>query len=71
MENKKLKINKLKFIWDDLKCNVCNNLLVKPRSLSCQHSFCSSCISVLLAGNILFEKRSQKRSVSYFQFQKA
>jgi hypothetical protein len=33
-----------KYLWKYLICQICNKLLSEPRTLSCQHSFCLSCI---------------------------
>ena len=33
-----------KYLWVYLVCQICKKILTEPRTLSCQHSFCSSCI---------------------------
>lgn len=32
---------------DELVCSICTDFLVKPRSLSCLHSFCEECLTQL------------------------
>jgi len=36
--------NNLNFVWIYLICHICKKILVKPKTLTCQHSFCFHCI---------------------------
>jgi len=36
--------NNDKLVWIYLLCEICKKMLVKPKTLTCQHSFCFSCI---------------------------
>lgn len=38
---------------DELKCSICLELFKSPRTLNCQHSFCSNCLERKMKTNIL------------------
>ena len=42
--NSKRIVNLNYSIFDDLKCSICLEFLKNPRTLNCQHSFCTKCL---------------------------
>ena len=52
-------------LLEELKCSICLDFFDDPRTLNCQHSFCSNCLKRIRNLNSLFSLKNDYNKMFY------